>query len=184
MSREVVAALLRTAFGALGVQQNEFAVQIGVDPATINRWFKGGALPGPNMVPVLAERLGIPLDTLRVEIAKAQEEEKRKVRRENASLKEMVLDVSRDSARLAERIDRFFDRYEEMGHSYASLDSRVEQVLADLAEQKATLATSAKLFDKRVGKLERLLGELLAQSEGDPPEEEPKRPPRRRPASP
>ena len=91
MSRAVVAELLRQRVKALGLDQRDLALTVGVDPATVSRWLRGGALPNPNVVPLLAKTLEIQTDELWKAINSAQREELRDQRKRHDAALARVL---------------------------------------------------------------------------------------------
>jgi transcriptional regulator with XRE-family HTH domain len=84
------AELLTRRFNALGIKQTELAARLGVDPATINRWLKGGSLPHPKIVPLLAEALDIDERELAQAIMAGQRDETRQARQAMAGANRRV----------------------------------------------------------------------------------------------
>lgn len=168
MSRVVVKELIGTAFSALGITQTELAAQLGVDPATVNRWLKGRALPNASIVPRLAELLEISEAVLDVAIRQAEREEtdeaktkNRTLARQNAELRQHVLSISSSAAEVIGKVQWLFSNYEEMGHTYVRMDDRLEELQKHVAKQDRALAKQAAAFEARVVRVEALLEEIL-----------------------
>lgn len=101
MSRMAAAELLTQRFNALGIKQTELAARLGVDPATINRWLKGGSLPHPKIVPLLAEALAIDEGELAQTIMVAQRDETRQARQASTAADRRVETVLAEMRQMA-----------------------------------------------------------------------------------
>lgn len=136
--------MLLRGFNALGTTQAEFAARLGVDPASVNRWLKGSQLPGPTIVPLLADTLGLELDELWKAIGIAQRDETKQARREASEARSQLEIVL---AEMRHIIQENRDINDQIGRDVAELRTNFKEISKQLRAVSQSLNRIAHAFE-------------------------------------
>lgn len=150
MSRVVVADLLTQRFNALGIKQTELASRLGVDPGTVNRWLKGGSLPHPNVVPLLAQVLALDERELSQTIMSAQRDDSRRARREAAEARSRVDAVL---AEVRQIVTDNRDINDQIGRDIRDIKRNFKEMTKELRQVNDVLLRIANILEDRSGDL-------------------------------
>jgi transcriptional regulator with XRE-family HTH domain len=152
--RQTLADQLRLLREDAGLSQAELASRLGVKQQQVSKWEKGTALPIVGRLRALSEALAIDPGDLYAMVAEAAQTEAGEARRE------------RDT--LINRMERFAEKYQELGHTYEANHGLLNTLVAEMAAMTKMGAAFASRIDTvlrlleeqetRLAALERQLG--------------------------
>jgi len=114
-SRRAFSTLIEQRRKQLGLNQTELGRRLRVKQQQVSKWEKGETLPDSKRLTSLAKALEMDVNDLYAAHAAASEAEARQARR--------------TSDELMARLERFSDRYEELGHTYAANHGMLNDLL-------------------------------------------------------
>jgi transcriptional regulator with XRE-family HTH domain len=145
VKRRAVAKYLKRARLEAGFStQAAFAKATGLSQQQISNYEKLGRIPQENIAGI-ARALKKPVTELAMLLVEAADEDERETRRE------------RDT--LVDRLTRFADKYEELGHTYSNLDVEVRAMRADYQNMIKRLDNHLARMEERLLAVERLLSD-------------------------
>jgi transcriptional regulator with XRE-family HTH domain len=103
---------LRLELGRRGIEPPEFAVRIGVPPATVNRWLNGRRLPSSDSAHMIAIALQLHPDTV-LERAGHRKHDPNERHRREAIASRRYYEAYRELRDLRERLDRVLREMED-----------------------------------------------------------------------